>query len=110
MSTKSAKALRSASTDTERLLWNCLKGRQLGGFKFRRQVQIDSYIVDFVCYDKKLVVEVDGGQHATRKDYDSQRTAYLESQGFTVLRFWDSEVLKEMEAVKAAIYSKLQTL
>jgi very-short-patch-repair endonuclease len=94
-----AKELRKRSTDTEELLWKYLRLKQLEGFKFRRQQPIDNYIVDFVCFKKRLVVEVDGGQHLEQKNKDRERDNYLKEQGFRVLRFWNHEVLTNLEGV-----------
>ncbi len=102
-----AKYFRANPTDAERLLWTHLRLRQLGGFKFRRQAPIGSYVVDFVCFSAKLILEVDGGQHLEREAYDSARTAWLGTQGFQVLRFWDHEVLQNIEAVREAIWEHL---
>ena len=82
-----AKNLRKKSTDAERLLWRHLRAKQLEGFKFRRQQPIGNYVVDFVCFENRIVIEVDGGQHAIEKEKDSERTKWLESQGFKILRF-----------------------
>ena len=103
-----ARKLRSSPTDAERILWQYLRLRQFGRHKFRRQRPIGSYIVDFICLEKKLIIEVDGDQHHERKQYDEKRTAWLESQGFTVLRFSDHEVLTEIEAVTEVIWNELQ--
>ena len=86
-------------------LWHILRKRQVSGCRFRRQAPIGPYIVDFVCFDNRLIIEVDGGQHAAQGCYDSERTARLEKEGFRVIRFWNNEVLKEMEAVKEAIWA-----
>jgi very-short-patch-repair endonuclease len=102
-----AKELRNNSTAAERLLWQHLRLRQLGGCKFRRQQALGNYIVDFVCLEKRLVVEVDGGQHNLQVVYDEQRTLWIEQQGFCVLRFWNHEVLQNIEAVKEAIWQAL---
>ena len=91
--TRLAKQLRQNSTDAERLLWRHLRNRQLAGFKFRRQVVIGRYIVDFCCLEQKLVVELDGGQHVDNVEYDDARTAYLESLGYRVIRFWNDDAL-----------------
>ena len=101
--TARARLLRKAPTDAERALWSILRKRQAPAYRFRRQAPIGPYIVDFVCFENKLVIEVDG-QHVQQADYDSARTAWLESQGFRVMRFWNSEVLEEMDAVREAIW------
>ncbi len=90
-----ARTLRKASTDAEAKLWQGLRARQLNGYKFRRQVPMGNYVADFVCLEARLIVEVDGGQHAERSDYDEARTDWLHAQGFCVLRFWNNEVLQE---------------
>jgi very-short-patch-repair endonuclease len=99
--------LRKHMTEAERALWRHLRLRQLGGFKFRRQQPLGNYIVDFVCLEKRLIVEVDGGQHSEQVRYDSERDAWLESQGFSLLRFWNNQVLEEIEAVKEVIIGAL---
>ena len=105
-----AKELRKNLTDAEQKLWQHLRNRQLEGYKFRRQQAIGKYIVDFVCFEKKLVVELDGGQHsdAKRVEYDSNRTRWLESRGYQVLRFWNHEVLSEFDAVEETIWKGLR--
>ena len=107
--TQTAKEFRRNATDAEKLLWRCLKGRQLGGLKFRRQEQIGRFIVDFVCFEKGLVIEADGSQHAQEKEKDKERTEWLNSQGFTVLRFWNNDILKNTESVLESIYAALNT-
>jgi very-short-patch-repair endonuclease len=102
-----ARELRKHMTEVERTLWRHLRLRQFGGFKFRRQHPIGQYIVDFVCLEKRLIVEVDGGQHSEQVRYDTERTAWLESQGFSLLRFWNNQVLEETEAVKEVIMGAL---
>ena len=102
-----ARQLRKNLTDTERALWKLLRERQMHGFKFRRQAPLGRYVVDFVCFEAKLVIEVDGGQHAQRMATDEWRTAWLHSQGFEVLRFWDNEVLGTLDGVLAVISAHL---
>ena len=99
--------LRKNITEAECTLWKYLRLRQFEGHKFRRQQPIGKYIVDFVCFEKRLVVEVDGGQHSEQIDYDLKRSAWLEKQGFRVLRFWDNQVLKEIEGIKEMIIGAL---
>ena len=101
---KKAKYLRRNQTDAERKLWSHLRNRQIVNKKFRRQHAIGNYIVDFVCLETKLVIEIDGGQHLEQMDYDQNRTNYLELLDFRVVRFWNNEVLQEIEAVLNAIY------
>ncbi len=79
----------------------------MGGYKFRRQQPIGHYIVDFICLEQRLVIELDGGQHSQQVNYDSERTGFLASQGFRVLRFWNNQVLEDVEAVKAVILESL---
>ncbi len=98
-STAIARRLRSTSTDVERALWERLRARRLKGLKFRRQFPLSGYVADFVCIEAKLIIELDGGQHAERLAQDAHRTSVLEKSGFRVLRFWDNDVLKELEAV-----------
>lgn len=101
--TQAAKELRRNATDAEQLLWKHLKARQLEGWKFRRQEQIGRFIADFVCYEKGIIVEADGGQHAQEKGKDDERTEWLNSQGFAVLRFWNNEILTNIEGVVEVI-------
>ena len=93
-----AKTLRQESSDAERTLWRYIRAHRFDGRKFKRQEVIGSYIVDFVCHEAKLVIELDGGQHA-EKATDTQRDAWLAAQGFTVPRFWNNDVLTNMEGV-----------
>ncbi|MFQ6030978.1 MAG: endonuclease domain-containing protein [Dehalococcoidia bacterium] len=111
MSTSRARELRAKLTDAERRLWDQLRGRQLGHYKFRRQQPVGPYIVDFVCFEKKLILELDGGQHnrSEQAAYDSVRTAWLESQGFKVLRFWNNQIFNELESVKSYLREALET-
>ena len=90
-------------TDAEKELWRHLRKRQLNNFKFRRQHPFGDYILDFVCLEAMLVVELDGGQHATQVDADSKRTLELNKAGFRVLRFWNNEVLNNIEGVVESI-------
>jgi len=102
-----ARQLRKTMTEAEQRLWRCLRARQIEGFRFRRQVPIHGYIVDFLCPQAKLVVEVDGGQHAVQSGYDAQRTAVLEGYGYRVLRYWNHDVLQHPEAVAADLHRYL---
>jgi len=95
--TRLAKLLRRSHTDAELLLWKHLKTRQMEGTKFRRQQPIGRYIVDFVSFEKKTIIEVDGGQHS--EEIDKKRDQWLSDQGFKVLRFWNNEVLQNTEGV-----------
>ena len=107
MPSQRARALRRRMTDAERLLWRHLRNRELGGWKFRRQYPVGPFIVDFICVEKNVVIEVDGGQHAENEALDIQRSAYLNKMGYRVLRFWNNEVLQETEAVLTAIFAIL---
>ncbi|WP_026479411.1 endonuclease domain-containing protein [Ahrensia sp. 13_GOM-1096m] len=93
-----ARNMRHESTDAEAVLWSELRNRGLNKLKFRRQVPIASYIVDFVCIEKKLIVEVDGSQHAVNI-YDKQRDERLKEQGYIVLRFWNDDIIRDLKNV-----------
>lgn len=105
--TSRSQALRKNATDAERKLWSVLRSRQLGGFKFRKQVELDGYVVDFLCPEKRLIIEVDGGQHTAERD--ARRTTYLESQGFRLIRFWNNDVLQNLDGVWTTIEAALST-
>ena len=107
MNQSTARTLRTHPTDAERLLWRHLRLRQLNGAKFRRQQPLGPYVVDFVCLEKRLIVEVDGGHHAAQVEHDAQRAAWLEAEGFRVLRFWNTEVLQETQTVQDTIRAAL---
>jgi len=107
--TELAKNLRKKSTDTENYLWLFLKNRQIEGIKFRRQEPLGRFILDFVSYDRKIVIEVDGGQHNLDKDKDRARDRWLKSQGYEVIRFWDHDVLENKDVVLEVIREKLLT-
>jgi very-short-patch-repair endonuclease len=102
-----ARALRKTPTDAERTMWQALRGKQIEGFRFRRQRPIGKYIVDFVCLDAKLVVELDGGQHAEQLQYDKRRTVALKKEGFRVLRFWNNEVFENLAGVLEMVRAEL---
>lgn len=102
-----ARSLRKNPTDAERALWNCLRFWQVGGHKFRRQQPIGDYIVDFVCLEKKIIIEVDGGQHAEQEEYDSARDVWLRDKGYSVVRFWNNDVLHNLDGVKETISQAL---
>ncbi len=101
-----AKQLRRNMTDAEKLLWYHLRGHRFAGVKFKRQQPLGKYIVDFVCFESRLVIEVDGGQHLDNSE-DHQRDDWLRDQGFVVLRFWNNEVLVETESVLEKIYQTI---
>jgi very-short-patch-repair endonuclease len=106
--TGTARSLRKQSTDTEHFLWRHLRDRQVEGFKFRRQQPVGRYIVDFVNLEKKVVIELDGGQHAVDPS-DKMRDEWLRSEGYQVLRFWDNEVFSNLEGVLENIRGALLT-
>ena len=91
--------LRKNSTDAEKHLWHFLRAKRLKGYKFRRQHLLYPFIVDFICLEKKVVVELDGGQHIEQGHYDEKRTLFLQSKGCRVLRFWNDEIFKKTEVV-----------
>ena len=107
MTRQAARALRKRMTDAERLLWRHLRNRELGGWKFKRQYPMGPYIVDFICVDRNVVIEVDGGQHAENEDSDLQRSIFLNKMGYRVFRFWNNQVLQETEAVLEGIFAIL---
>ena len=104
-----ARGLRKRQTDAERALWSRLRNKELAGIKFRRQQAVGPYIVDFVSFQAKLIVEVDGGQHnqPRRMANDDGRDKWLHAQGFQVLRFWNSDVLKNIDGVLERISAAL---
>ena len=97
--TKYAKSLRKNSTIAETKLWNKLRSRQLEGIKFRRQQPIKNDIVDFASFEKRVIIELDGGQHANQKLKDKKRDKRFTEDGFTVFRFWNNDILENIEAV-----------
>jgi crossover junction endodeoxyribonuclease RuvC len=99
--------LRRDAADVEALLWRRLRDRQLADAKFRRQEPILGFTADFVCHEKQLIVELDGGQHASRTEEDGRRTRLLEQAGFRVLRFWNSDVVENLDGVLEAIHQSL---
>ncbi|HET7021622.1 MAG TPA: endonuclease domain-containing protein [Xanthobacteraceae bacterium] len=103
--TAPARRLRRNQTDAERLLWFRLRDRRLDGWKFKRQVPIERFVVDFFCADAKLIVELDGGQHAHNTERDADRTRVLEAMGYLVLRFWNRDVMQNMDGVLEEILS-----
>jgi very-short-patch-repair endonuclease len=102
---KFAKTLRSKQTEAEAKLWTNLRAKRFNGAKFKRQQPIGEYIVDFVNFENQLIIEVDGGQHndRIRFDQDQQRTKWLESQGYKVLRFWNNDVFENLDGVLQVI-------
>jgi len=107
-STGPARRLRRNQTDAERLLWFRLRDRRLGGWKFKRQVPIDRFIVDFFCADAKLIIELDGGQHDRDRERDANRTKILEAMGYLVARFWNN-VMRNIDGVLEDILNTIGT-
>lgn len=105
-----SKQLRKQMTPEELRLWYLLRGRRFFGYKFRRQMPIGAYIVDFACFKVKLIIELDGGQHQDEEDYDQLRTAYLKTNGWEVVRFWNNEFRVNEEEVLNIILQRLQCL
>jgi adenine-specific DNA-methyltransferase len=102
-----ARTLRRQQTDAEQLLWKHLRTRQINGAKFRRQQPIGKYVVDLVCLEKKLIIEIDGGQHAFLTKEDAVRTRWLTSEGYRVLRYWNNDVINNLEGVLETILKEL---
>ena len=98
-----ARALRRQMTEAERRIWQILRSRRMSGNKFRRQVPIGLYIADFVCHEARLIVEIDGGQHDRSPQGEATRSRFLESEGYRILRFWNSEILANLDGVHAMI-------
>lgn len=101
MHRKYAKQMRKAMTDAELKLWNAIRAHRLDGLSFRRQMPVADYIVDFACSDHRLIIEIDGSQHSSDAaiDYDRKRTERLERDGWTIIRFWNDDVLKDIDNV-----------
>ena len=102
-----AKQMRSAPTEAEERLWSILRAKRFAGYKFRQQVPLDACIADFVNFKHRLIIEADGGQHGP--DADGRRDAYLRSQGFRILRFWNNDIFNNEEGVAEAILQALQS-
>ena len=99
-----ARSLRKRPVPAEALLWKVLRNRTLAGYKFRRQHPIGPFVVDFACVECKLVVELDGPSHLPRKEPDALRSQFLETEGWSVIRFWNTDIYEHLEPVKEAIY------
>ena len=108
MTVKAARRLRQNPTEAEKCLWALLRRRQIVDHRFRRQEPIGPYVVDFVCFEAKLVIEVAGGQHALQGDGDAKRGRWLECQGFRILRFWNNDVLSNRTGVAEQIATALR--
>ena len=102
-----ARALRQNMTEAERRVWQMLRSQQMQGYKFRRQVPIGDYIADFVCHEARLIVEIDGGQHDCSSPQEAERSEFLRGEGYRILRFWNNEVLANIDGVHATIASEL---
>ena len=102
-----ARSLRHDLTEAERVLWRHLRRQQFMDARFRRQVPIGPYVADFACLKPRLIIEIDGSQHVEAAAYDAQRDAFLEREGFTVLRFWNNDVLARLDSVMEAIFVSL---
>jgi very-short-patch-repair endonuclease len=105
---KFAKGMRHQPTNAETLIWTALRGARLQGFKFKRQQPIGTYIVDFVCFENSLIIEIDGGQHGDEVSKDRERSNWLRRQGFRVLRFWNNEVMERKDDVLESIIRALR--
>ena len=105
---KFAKRMRHQPTNAETLIWTALRGARLQGFKFKRQQPIGPYIVDFVCFEHTLIIEIDGGQHGDETSKDHERSNWLQSQGFRILRFWNNEVIERKDDVLESIIRALR--
>jgi len=105
-----ARDLRNTATDAERLLWQRLRAKQVASTRFNRQVCIGAYICDFVARTPKLIVELDGGQHAIATEEDERRTRFLESEGYHVVRFWNHDVMGNLDGVLEMIEMALRAL
>jgi len=109
MANERARSLRKNQADAERVFWRAVRMRQLDGHKFRRQQPIGDYIVDFICLEQKLIIELDGEQHAMQpqKDHDEKRDAWLESRGYRVVRYWNHEIYKNLHGVLTEVSTYL---
>ena len=103
-----SRELRKNLTEADQKLWHKLRNKQINAHKFRRQFILGNYIVDFICLDKRLIIELDGGQHMDNVDYDSKRDEWLKKQNFIVLRFWNNQVLNEIDSVLEVIVKNLK--
>lgn len=108
MANEFARRLRRNQTKAERMLWQALRGKQLGGYRFRRQHPMGPYVADFICLERKLIVELDGDQHAFDATRDKKRDDWLQSRGYFVLRFWNNEVYDNLPGVLEKLLEHLQ--
>ena len=107
LTTNHVRALRQNMTDAEKHLWYFLRAKRLNGHKFRRQHLVHPFIVDFICINKKLIIEIDGGQHAEQLQYDEKRSIFLKLKGYRVLRFWNMDIFKQTQTVLNEILNAL---
>ncbi len=108
LKTQQARHLRKNMTDAERKIWHSIKGKKIKNHRFRRQHPIGPYIVDFVCLENRIVIEIDGGQHAWQKETDEKRTKWLESEGYRVIRFWNNQIMNEFNGVIQILWNMLE--
>ncbi|WP_417513019.1 endonuclease domain-containing protein [Minwuia sp.] len=104
MSAGRAQFLRRNQTEAERLLWSRLRGKQVDGARFRRQVPLGRYTADFCSFERRVVIELDGGQHAKQQVHDEIRTRWMEAEGFVVLRYWNRSVFEQLDDVLSEIF------
>ena len=105
-----ARALRQNMTEAERRVWQVLRSHQMKGYKFRRQVPIGRYIADFVCHEARLIVEIDGGQPDRSSPREAERSEFLQNEGYRALRFWNNEVLANLDGVHETIADELSRI
>jgi very-short-patch-repair endonuclease len=105
---QAARGLRTSLTPTEKILWARLRYKQLEGCKFRRQQPLGKFIADFVCLEKRLIIELDGGHHALQKERDNERDNFLKESGYKILRFWNAEIEKDLDSVLERIRGELR--
>lgn len=110
VSTLRSRELRHNATDAERLLWSQLRRKNILGVRFRRQAAIGHYIADFACYEPRVIIELDGGQHTEQAGYDARRDAWFERQGFVVMRFWNHEAMRDIGSVMEHIWARVSGL
>ncbi|WP_375206371.1 endonuclease domain-containing protein [Hyphococcus sp.] len=108
MADERARYLRRNQTDAERRLWSALRRKGLGGWRFRRQHPLGGYVVDFICLERKLVIELDGERHSFNRAFDERRDAWIKSRGYGVLRFWNHDVYNNLDGVVETILENLQ--
>jgi very-short-patch-repair endonuclease len=102
-----ARDLRRNMTEAERRVWQILRSQQMQGYKFRRQVPIGRYIADFACHEARIIVEIDGGQHDSSSPREAERSTFLQNEGYRLLRFWNNDVLANLDGVHAIIVEEL---